>query len=122
MDDLDKLRDELTGAARAAESLSALDALRVSALGKKGRVTELAKGLGTLGPEARRERGQAVNALKAAVTEAIEARRNDLAEAELDARLAAESVDVTLPARPEADGRIQPIKIGRASCRESWCQ
>ncbi|WGF88761.1 phenylalanine--tRNA ligase subunit alpha [Marinivivus vitaminiproducens] len=88
---------------------AALDGVRVAALGKKGRVTELVKSLGTLPPEERREAGAAFNALKERVTEALAARRSALEAAALDARLAAERIDVTLPARPEPSGRIHPV-------------
>ncbi len=109
MKDLESMRDEMLAAVESAGSLAALEDLRVSLLGKKGRITDLLKGLGQIEPDRRRERGQAVNALKNAVSEAIDARRAVLRDAELDARLAEESVDVTLPARPQPDGRLHPI-------------
>jgi len=109
MEDLEALERELVGQAAAAQSLAALEELRVAALGRKGRVTELMKGLGGLDGEARKERGRALNLLKDALAEAIEARKATLAEAELDARLETERVDVTLPARPESQGRLHPI-------------
>jgi phenylalanyl-tRNA synthetase alpha chain len=67
------------------------------------------KGLGALDPEARREAGQALNRLKDEVAAAIDAAAGRLSEAELARRLAAERIDVTLPAAPEAIGRIHPI-------------
>ncbi|SDG50973.1 phenylalanine--tRNA ligase subunit alpha [Roseospirillum parvum] len=113
MDDLtaraEALKSELMAAVKAAPDAPALEELRVSALGKKGRVTELMKSLGGLDPEARKAAGQTLNVLKQAVAEAIEARRQVLAEAELNARLAREKVDVSLPARPENPGRLHPI-------------
>ena len=109
MKDLEALERELVGQAAAAQSLAALEELRVAALGRKGRVTELMKGLGGLDGEARKERGRALNLLKDALSDAIEARKATLAEAELDARLETERVDVTLPARPESHGRLHPI-------------
>jgi len=109
MNDLEALRDELLAAVESADSTAALEELRVSALGKKGRITGLLKGLGQIDPEERRERGQAVNALKDAVSAAIDAKMTALADSALEARLAAESVDVTLPARPEPAGRLHPI-------------
>jgi phenylalanyl-tRNA synthetase alpha chain len=86
-----------------------LEALRVSALGKKGTITGQMKALGGLDPEARKATGQALNQIKDAVGQAIEARKAGFAEAELEARLAGERVDVTLPARPDATGHIHPI-------------
>ncbi|MDP6883198.1 MAG: phenylalanine--tRNA ligase subunit alpha [Rhodospirillales bacterium] len=87
----------------------ALEAVRVAALGRKGRVTALMKGLGTVEADQRKTIGAALNQLKDAIGAAIEARREDLADADLDARLADERVDVTLPARPRAAGSIHPI-------------
>jgi phenylalanyl-tRNA synthetase alpha chain len=107
--ELEALQGELLTQVAAAEDSRALDEVRVAALGKKGRVTELMKGLGGLSPDARREAGQRLNAVKEAVAEAIEARKAELAEAELEARLAAETIDVSLPARPFHVGRIHPI-------------
>ena len=109
MENLDALREELLSAVGGADSLEALEELRVSALGRKGRVTELMKGLGGLDPDERRAAGQALNAVKTAVSDAIEARHAGLADAALDAALAADRVDITLPVRPEAEGRLHPI-------------
>ena len=106
---LDALKDELLSQVNAAADLSALDEVRVSALGKKGRITGFMKELGNLTPDERKERGQALNALKDEIAAAIDARKADLAAAHLKARLEAERVDVTLPVRPETEGRIHPI-------------
>jgi len=108
-DELTALRSELEGAVRAAESLDALEEVRVRALGRRGAVTELLKGLGRTAPEERRARGQALNRLKQAVSEAIDARRAALAEVELERRLASERIDITLPVRPAAEGSLHPI-------------
>jgi phenylalanyl-tRNA synthetase alpha chain len=108
-DDLQKLKDEMMSAVAAAGDMTALEALRVSALGKKGTITGQMKALGGLDPEARKATGQALNQIKDAVAQAIEARKAGFAEAELEARLAGERVDVTLPARPDATGHIHPI-------------
>ncbi len=109
MDDLNKLLDELLGAVDSAESTESLEELRVSALGKKGRITGLMKTLGQLPAEERREAGQTLNAIKDKVAAAIDARKSSLEDAALEARLASEMVDVTLPVRPEAEGRLHPI-------------
>ena len=106
---LDDLKAELLAAVAAAESLDALDQLRVAALGKKGRISaELAR-LGQLPPEERKAFGQAVNQLKDAVTDALAVAKSSLAQAEMHSRLAAEKVDVTLPVRPESQGRLHPL-------------
>ncbi|MEX2449860.1 MAG: phenylalanine--tRNA ligase subunit alpha [Rhodospirillales bacterium] len=109
MEHLDELRAELTGAIENAESPTALEELRVAALGKKGSVTSLMKGLGAMEPEARKNAGAALNALKDELAAAIDARKKILSAAELDTRLVQEALDVTLPARPEAAGGIHPI-------------
>ncbi len=109
MTDIEKLNAELTAAVDAAQSLDALEGVRVDALGKKGRLTELMKTLAGLAPEARKERGQAFNALKDDIAGKIERRKAELGDAQLDVRLASETVDVTLPPRPERAGSIHPI-------------
>jgi phenylalanyl-tRNA synthetase alpha chain len=88
-----------------------LDEIRVEALGKKGRITALLATLGALAPEDRKTRGAAINRLKADIAGVLESRGAALRQAALDARLAAERVDVTLPVRPPptATGRIHPI-------------
>ena len=108
-DELTALRDELEGAVLAAGSLEALEDVRVRALGRRGAVTELMKSLGKAAPEERRERGQALNRLKQAVSDAIDARKAALADVELERRLASERIDITLPVRPAPEGSLHPI-------------
>ncbi|MCC0035220.1 MAG: phenylalanine--tRNA ligase subunit alpha [Hoeflea sp.] len=90
---------------------AAIEAVRVAALGKKGSVSELLKGLGKMTPEERQEAGPAINGLKARVTDAIAARKAELRDAAITERLARETVDVSLPVRssPAERGRIHPI-------------
>ena len=107
--DIEKLSAELMSAVDTAPDLAALDAVRVSALGKKGRITELMKGLGAMDPDARKKAGAELNAIKDKVAAAIDARKSSLERADLDSRLMAEKIDVTLPARPETTGTIHPI-------------
>lgn len=109
MESVDKLREELLAAVEAAADLDALEQVRITALGKKGRITDQMKGLGALDADRRREAGQALNALKDAVADALDARKAAMEGAALDARLAEERIDVTLPVRPEDTGRIHPI-------------
>ena len=99
-DDLAALRHEIATAVAAAAALPDLEEIRVAALGKKGRITELMKTLGSLPPEARKERGAALNVVKDEIAAAIDARQKNLATAALGEKLARESIDVTLPARP----------------------
>ena len=108
-ENLDALRDELLVEVDAAPDLDALEALRLSALGRQGRITELMKGLGQVAAEERRERGQALNIVKDAVAGAIASRQEALEAVALDARLVEERIDMTLPPRPQPEGRIHPI-------------
>jgi phenylalanyl-tRNA synthetase alpha chain len=111
MTDLNQLERDLMGQVEAAADEAALESVRVSALGRKGAVSELLKTLGTMTPEERREKGPRINGLRDSVQAAILTKRETLAEAALAARLAAERLDVTLPIRegPETRGRIHPI-------------
>lgn len=109
MDAIDEIRERTLVAIGAATDPNQLDAVRVAAIGKKGDVTGLMKTLGSLEPDARRAFGQAVNQLKDEVQTALDARRAVLDSAALDARLMAERIDVTKPARFEGQGRIHPI-------------
>ena len=109
MQDLEALKSELMAAIDGAGDLDALEAVRVAALGRKGSVTGLMKTLGRLDADERKAAGQAFNALKDEIAEAIEARRTTLSASGLDARLAEEKIDVTLPVRPERRGCVHPI-------------
>jgi len=93
----------------AADSSRALEELRVSYLGKSGELTAQMKTLGNLPPEQRKEFGAQVNTVKTALEAAIAQKKTALEAAELNARLAAETLDVTLPAAPIARGSIHPI-------------
>lgn len=107
---IETIKPELLTAITAADSVQALDDIRVAAVGKNGRITALMKTLGTLDPEERKQAGQLLNVFKNEITAAIDARKATLESQEMNARLAAESVDITLPCRPETtSGRIHPI-------------
>jgi len=108
-DELSILKEEFSAAIATAKDAAALDEVRVSALGKKGRITELLKTLGALAPEIRKERGAALNILKDEISSKLEARQKELSHAELNTRLEKERIDVTLPVRPQPDGRVHPI-------------
>lgn len=103
------LKSELTDLIANAADLAALEDVRINALGKKGRITDLMKTLGGLDPEARKAFGQELNVLKDEVAEAIAKQETMLKEQELQQRLASEVVDITLPARPQRKGSIHPI-------------
>lgn len=93
----------------ACATVAALEELRVSLLGKNGQITQQLKALGTLSPEERKAQGAALNQLKEQITQALDTRKITLEKLELDAQLAREVVDVTLPSRALAPGRIHPI-------------
>jgi phenylalanyl-tRNA synthetase alpha chain len=118
--DLAKLEASLVSEIAAAADLAALDSVRVAALGKKGRVSELMSRLGSLPAEERKAFGQAVNGVKEKVSAALDARKAELESAALANRLATERTDVTLPVRagPEAMGRIHPVSQVFDECVE----
>lgn len=109
MKDITALKTELASQIGAANDLKTLDDLRVSALGKKGRITDLMKTLGNMDPEERKTKGQALNALKDEIAALIAKQESALKRQEMDGRLANEVIDITLSPRPERRGRIHPI-------------
>lgn len=98
-EDLRTIEAEALAAIDAADTLAALDGVRVGYLGKKGSLTGVLRGLGALAPEERPEVGRVSNEVRQALESAIETRRMALEETALAARIAAEAVDVTLPGR-----------------------
>jgi phenylalanyl-tRNA synthetase alpha chain len=109
MSDISTLEREILSAIDAASDETALEAVRVGALGKKGSVSELLKTLGGMSPEERKAQGPLINGLKDRAGEAIAAKKSSLGDAALNARLASERIDVTLPVRPEQQGTIHPV-------------
>lgn len=107
--ELDKLVNEARDAISAANNLAVLDQVRVKYLGKKGELTKQMQALGKLAPEERRDAGKIINTAKQAVEKAIEQRREVLKKAELNEKLAAEAVDVTLPGRGQVSGGLHPV-------------
>ena len=116
MQDLANLETEIRSAIDGAADLAALEAVRVSSLGKKGSVSALMKSLGGMSPEERKEMGPKLNGLKQSIGDAIAARSDELKNAELEARLADEKIDVTLPIRPEQRGTIHPVSQAWDEC------
>ena len=108
-DTIENLRAELLAAVNGAGDLAALEDVRVAALGKKGRITALMKELGTMSPDERKAAGQRLNVLKDEVAAALDAKKAAFEAAALNARLAHESMDVSLPIRPETKGSLHPI-------------
>ncbi len=109
MTDINTLKTEILSQIEAANDLKALDDIRVLALGKKGRITDLMKSLGGMDPEERKAKGQEFNKLKDEIADVIARQEDALKRQELDGRLANETIDITLPVRGEKKGHIHPI-------------
>lgn len=106
---IEELESALLAQLATADNETALEELRVNALGKKGSVSELLKGLGGMSPEERQSFGPKVNGLKNKLNDLINAKKTELQEAALEARLLSERIDVTLPAKPRRMGSVHPI-------------
>ena len=106
---LDELLQTAQADIAAAADGRTLETLRVDLLGKKGRVTELLKSLGGMAPDERKAFGAEVNRLRDALTAALDAKGTALADTALAARLASDTLDVTLPGRGIVVGGLHPI-------------
>lgn len=93
----------------AAADSAALENAKARYLGKTGQITEMMKGLGKLDPDARKAQGALINAVKVQIEDALTARRDALADAQMQGRLNAEAIDVTLPGRGRMPGGIHPV-------------
>ena len=109
MNDLDSLVQQAQADFLAATQSAALEDAKARYLGKSGRVTELLKALGALPVEQKKTRGAEINQTKARIEAALQARREQLAEAELEGQLRAEALDVTLPGRSRGTGGLHPV-------------
>ncbi len=109
MSDIESLSTQALADIAAVQTPDALEHLRVALLGKQGSVTAQLKQLGGMPPEQRKAAGEAINRVRDALSEALSARKAVLEDAALDARLAGETVDVTLPGRQGANGGVHPI-------------
>jgi phenylalanyl-tRNA synthetase alpha chain len=101
--------EDLLSRIYSAPDLPALEAERVSALGKQGAITALLKSLGKMTPEERQAEGPRIHGLREQVTDAIADRRAVLETAELDRKLATETLDMTLPVSPGLQGSVHPV-------------
>jgi phenylalanyl-tRNA synthetase alpha chain len=101
--------EDLLSRIHSAADLPALEAERVSALGKQGMITGLLKSLGKMTPEERQAEGPRIHHLREQVTDAIADRKAALEAAELDRKLATEMLDMTLPVSPGAQGSVHPV-------------
>ncbi|MBM3377805.1 MAG: phenylalanine--tRNA ligase subunit alpha [Betaproteobacteria bacterium] len=109
MSELDRLVSEARIAFEGAPDSPSLEDAKARFLGKAGALTELLKGLGALDPEEKRTRGAEINRAKSLIEECLSNRRDALAQAQLNAKLASESIDVTLPGRSLGAGSIHPV-------------
>jgi phenylalanyl-tRNA synthetase alpha chain len=107
--DLERLRERALAGVAGALDLATLDELDVAYLGKKGELTAVLRGIGRLPPDDRPRVGAIVNEVRSAIESAFAERRTVLAGAALEARLAAESVDVTTPGRRPPRGSLHPV-------------
>jgi phenylalanyl-tRNA synthetase alpha chain len=103
------LEQDILNSITGASDEAAVEAIRVSALGKKGSISEQMSALGKMAPDERKAAGAALNVLKDKVSEALAARKTVLGEAALEARMLTEKIDVTLPIRPQSAGTIHPV-------------
>ncbi len=106
---LTTLQRSATDEIAAADSLAGLDQLRVTYLGKKGKISKILGGMGKLSSEERPKIGALANDVKTAVQGAIDQRKTGLQEAQINAQLDAETLDVTMPGVYLPQGRVHPI-------------
>ena len=111
MENLESLKQQALTAIETADNLVALDEVRVSFLGKKGQITGLLKGLGKLSAEERPKAGAQINVVKQEVQNKIDAAKSALEQAQINKKLAEETIDVTLPGRGQVSGGLHPVTI-----------
>ena len=106
---LTAIRNAAMAAMDAADTLAALEELRIQYLGKKGELTAVMKGMGSLSPEERPIVGQLANEVRSGIETALEEKKSALESAAADAKIAAETIDVTMPGRRSAKGKKHPL-------------
>jgi len=111
MNELDSIVDSARQAFAAANTPAELENAKAAFTGKSGRITELMKGMAALSVDEKKTRGAAINLAKQAIEAALNARRQALADAELEAQLKTESLDVTLPGRAREPGGLHPVVL-----------
>ena len=109
MQDYEQLKNEILEKIDKSFTLEGLEDVRVVSLGKKGLLSVLMKQLGSIEPDKRRETGQKLNLIQKEVLAAIENKKEVLRKDHINKKLANESVDITLPIRPENHGKIHPL-------------
>lgn len=120
-DDLRAIQAQVEQGVLGADTLDALDRIRVASLGKKGSLTAIMRSMGKVPPEERPAMGQLANTVRANVQAAIEQRKLQLAKAALDAKISAEAADVTLPGRRLAPGTQHLISQIREEIEDIFC-
>ena len=127
---LENIENAAMAEASSSDSIKALDELRIKYLGKKGELTAILKQMGKLSAEERPVIGQLANKVRQDIEEAITSKMSVLKAKEKERKMAAESIDITLPGKQQSIGKLHPLKIveneikeifleiGRASCRE----
>lgn len=108
---LREIKERVLADLNEAKATSVLEQIRVGVLGKKGELTGLLRGMGKLPAEERPKMGQLVNDVRKALEDALEAKSRELAAAEKEARLKAETLDVTLPGPERSAGALHPMNI-----------
>ncbi len=111
MSSLEELEQQALQSVAESADAAALDEVRVRYLGKKGLLTQQLKQLGALPAEERPAAGQEINRIKQQVQAAIESRGETLQKAALDAQLASETIDITLPGRRQSQGGLHPVTL-----------
>jgi phenylalanyl-tRNA synthetase alpha chain len=111
MSELDSIVDNARRSFDQARTPAELENAKAQFMGRSGRITELMKGLAALGMDEKKSRGAAINVAKQAIEGALNARRQALADAELDLQLQAEALDVTLPGRVREPGGLHPVSL-----------
>ena len=109
MKNIATLQTDLMGAIGSADTLDALEAVQIAALGKQGSVSALLKTMGSMSPEERQTQGPIINGLRESITSALASKKADLETADLNRRLASERVDMTLPAPETPRGTVHPV-------------
>lgn len=106
---MEKLKSEILEQVKTAQDVKSLDEIRVAVMGKNGSITGMMKNLGSLSIEEKKETGAKLNVLKNEVEAALALKKEELELKELNQKLAADKIDVTLPVRPSQEGKIHPV-------------
>jgi phenylalanyl-tRNA synthetase alpha chain len=106
---LDSMKQQAQAAIAAADSLDAIEQLRINYFGKKGELSKVLGGMGKLGPDDRPRIGALANTVKELLQTALDSKKTELQTAALDAQLAAETLDVTMPGTYRPQGRVHPL-------------